>query len=65
MTITLDIPKEFVDHWKHDHFRDSLERVYQDIKQYRWDHNFTLCGGYEEETIEMLIDAFSNSEQIY
>lgn len=63
MKILIDIPKEFVSHYKKDKFKDSLERVLQDIKQYRYDHNFTLSGNYEEETIAMLVEAFSNSER--
>lgn len=62
MKVVIDIPKEFVSHWKKDKFKDSLERVLQDIKQYRYDHNLILSGLYEEETLEMLTEAFSNSE---
>ena len=62
MKLVIDIPKAFVIHYKQDKFRDSLERVLQDIKSYRHDHTFTLSGLYEEETIEMLIEALSNSK---
>lgn len=62
MKIVIDIPKEFVSHWKNDKFNGSLERVLQDIKQYRYDHNFMLSGLYDEETVEMLIDVLSKSE---
>lgn len=63
MKVVIDIPREFISHWKKDKFKDSLERVSADIAQYRLDHRYTLSGIYEEETISMLIEAFCNSEK--
>lgn len=62
MKLVIEIPKEFVSHYKADKFKDSLERISADIAQYRFDHRVTLSGNYEEETLSMLIEAFSNSE---
>lgn len=62
MKIIIDIPQEFVSHWKKDKFNESLIRIFQDIKDYRHDHYLLLTGLYEEETMEMLIEAFNNSE---
>ena len=63
MKLIIEIPKNFVSHWKKDKFKDSLERILADIAQYRFDHRVTMSGKYEEETISMLIEAFSNSEK--
>ena len=62
MKLVIDIPKEFVSHWKQDKFKDSLERISADIAQYRNDHTVTLSGKYEEESLAMLIEAFCNSK---
>ena len=64
MKLVIEIPKHFVSHWKADKFKDSLDRISANIAQYRIDHRVTLSGNYEEETIAMLIEAFSNSEVI-
>ena len=63
MKLIIEIPKNFVSHWKKDKFKDSLERILADIAQYRFDHRVTMSGKYEEETLEMLIEAFNNSEK--
>ena len=62
MKLVIDIPQAFVTHYKQDKFTDSLARVLHDIKTYRHNHMFTLSGLYEEETINMLIEAFCNSK---
>ena len=63
MKVIIDIPDEFIAHYKQDKFSDSLQRVLNDIIQYRHEHSFTLSGRYEDETLLMLIDVFSNSEK--
>lgn len=52
--VTIRIPKEFVEELKNDRFRDTFERVKADFDFW--------AGNYEEETINMLIDAFKNAE---
>lgn len=53
MKVTIDIPKEFEDHWKDDRFEDSLSRLKADAH--------CLAGNYEKETMSMLIKAFNNA----
>ncbi len=57
MKIIMEIPKEFETHFKNDRFKDSLERIRSDIGEY-------LCGLYETELCDMLIEAFENATQI-
>ena len=54
MKITIDIPKEFEEHFNSDRFKDSLLRLCCDAK--------CLAGNYEEELAIMLIHAFENAE---
>ena len=53
MKITIDIPKEFEEHWKDDRFEDSLNRLKADAH--------CLAGNYEKEIIDMLIVAFKGA----
>ena len=53
MKITIDIPKEFEDHWKDDKFEDSLNRLKADAHCLAWN--------YEKEIVDMLIVAFKNA----
>ena len=55
MKITIEIPKEFEEHYKKDRFKDSLMRLACDIH--------CMAGRYERETVEMLIKAFGNAEE--
>ena len=65
MRLEIEIPKEFECHFKRDRFKDSLERIMADI-EYQSDIGVTLMSGnYEYETIEMLVNAFQNSKQVY
>jgi hypothetical protein len=50
MRIEIEIPKEFEEHFKQDRFEESLQRL----------RTNSLAGRYEEETLEMLIEAFEN-----
>lgn len=54
MKITLEIPKEFEEHFKNDRFKESLHRLSADVH--------SLAGNYEREVVTMLIDAFRNAE---
>lgn len=50
MNLTINIPKEFEDHFRKDAFADSLERLKQDVH--------LIAGSYEKELIDMLINSF-------
>lgn len=54
MKITIEIPKEFEEHFINDRFEDSLKRIDADIR-----FRGFLSGLYEVELIEMLRTAFS------
>lgn len=64
MTIRLDIPSCFIDHYNRDRFIESLKRIRFDIwKAYKKEiYNPCISGKYEIETLDILIDSFSNSE---
>ena len=55
MRIIIDIPEEFERNYKGDRFKDFFSRVLCDIQ------DGTLCGNYEKETAEMLLNAFDES----
>lgn len=65
MKIEIEIPKEFEEHFKHDKFKDSFERIMADIKHSLENRDCLCAGRYEYETIEMLVNAFENSRQAY
>ena len=54
MKITIDIPKEFEEHFNSDRFKDSLLRLCCDAN--------CLAGNYETETAIMLINALAYAE---
>ena len=60
MKVTIEIPKEFEEHFNNDRFNDSLKRIRTDI-QY---HGNPLSGLYERELIEMLQNAMTNAKVI-
>ena len=53
MRIVLNIPSEFVQHYKLDKFNDSMMRVIQELKDIPFKHKW-LVGEYEMETLDML-----------
>lgn len=55
MRIIIDIPEQFESDYKGDMFKDFFSRVMCDIQ------DGTLCGNYEKETVEMLMEAFDES----
>ena len=57
MKVTIDIPKEFEDHFNKDRFEDSLHRLSADAN--------LLAGNYEQETAKMLTHALKNAEIKY
>lgn len=60
MKITIEIPKEFEEHYNRDKFEDSLKRIEADLKHLKYHGLSGLC---ELELIEMLIKAFKRSKQ--
>ena len=54
MKVTIEIPKEFEEHFINGRFEESLTRIEADITF----HNGILSGLYEIELIEMLRNAF-------
>ena len=62
MTVTINIPQEFEEHYTRDRFEDSLERIRADIKYALEASLIRLAGNYELELIEMLRDAFKEVE---
>ena len=63
MKVIIDIPKEFEDDIK-DNFQDFFERVKVEIAHRVNADDTLLCGNYERETAEMLLDAFKNMNVI-
>jgi hypothetical protein len=63
MKVIIDIPKEFEDDIK-DNFQDFFERVKVEIAHRVNTDDTLLCGNYERETAEMLLDAFKNMNVI-
>lgn len=57
MKITIEIPKEFEEHYNNDNFADSLFRIKYDIQK-----RSMLSGNYEIELIEMLRNALCKGE---
>lgn len=63
LKITLDIPKDFEQHFSNDRFKDSLKRIQTDVLD-EIESDFSISGKYELEVLEMLLDAFKNAEII-
>ena len=61
MIISLEIPKEFEEHFNIDRFKDSFERVRVDIECARLSYP-TMSGLYEIEVIKMLRNAMTKAE---
>lgn len=59
MKITLDIPKEFEQHFNLDRFKDSLSRIKCDT---RYCFRDGLSGEYEIELLDMLVEAFEKAK---
>lgn len=62
MIISLEIPKEFEEHFNMDRFEDSLERIYGELESD--EGHYILAGKYELELIKMLRDAMAKAEVI-
>ena len=64
MTISIEIPKKFEEHFNIDKFKDSLERVRVDIQCNIENDKIIMAGIYELEVIKMLKNALIKSEVI-
>lgn len=62
MKVTIDIPKEFEQHFNLDRFKDSLSRIRCDTCYCFGDG---VSGEYEIELLDMLITAFEEAEVIH
>ena len=62
MTLLLEIPKEFEEHFNNDKFQDSLNRIYGDLKGDVGRGN--LSGNYEMALLNMLMAAFNSAEVV-
>lgn len=56
MTLTIELPNDFIEHYETDKFQDSLMRINSDIRT-----EGGLCGQYEYELVDALIKAFKGS----
>ncbi len=63
MTISLEIPKEFEEHFSMDRFKDSLERIRVDIECAKVSYH-TISGLYELELIRMLRNTMEKAEVV-
>lgn len=63
MIISLEIPKEFEEHFNSDRFKDSLERIRVDIECAKISYS-TMSGLYEIEVIKMLRAAMTKAEVV-
>ena len=64
MTISLEIPKEFEEHFSMDRFKDSLKRVRVDIQCGLECSEIQMTGLYELELIRMLRNTMIKAEVI-
>ena len=62
MKLVIDIPKEFEEEWYADKFTESLKRIECDLKGFS--SKGRVSGRYEEETIEMMQEAFKNGKTL-
>lgn len=58
MEITINIPKEFENHFNSDKFEDSLQRIRFDIHKAIIARKDILSGEYEIEILDMITEAF-------
>ena len=61
--VRLNIPKEFIEHYNSNKFKESLKRIKLDM-MHSYIYYRGVSGKYEIELLDMLIDAFNNSEVI-
>ena len=59
ISLSLEIPKEFEQHFNEDRFADSLGRLKYDSEHNKSD--VKLAGNYEREVLDMLAEALKNA----
>lgn len=62
MTVTINIPEEFEEHYLKDRFAESLERIRVDLECALNTSQIGLAGNYELELTKMLRKAFKESK---
>ena len=63
MKLVVDIPDEFIAHYKMDKFEDSLKRIENDISIVQ-DNKDGISGNYENELLDMFVKLFSESKPL-
>jgi len=61
--LKIELPDEFLEHWRTDRFRDSLARISCDIRTRLRDGNPGLAGLMEAEVAEMLQVSFGAADE--
>lgn len=64
MKITIDVPEKVFRHEINNKFQDFFERLKEETKEHMYDGTSLLCGTYELETIQMLMNAFRKMETV-
>ena len=59
--LELTFPKEFREHFQMDRFKDSLQRILNDIKPTQYSTYDGMSGNYENELVKKLIDVFQDA----
>ncbi len=63
--VIVSIPDEFMIDYDKNRFAECIDRVMEDLKDYRKTHGYGLSGNYEDETLLMFRDAFAEAEPIH
>lgn len=61
MKLIIEIPKDFEEHFKQDKFKDSFNRIAQDVISQVYSDD-SISGNYEIELLEMLSEAFEKAK---
>lgn len=64
MKVTIELPKEFEEHFNIDRFKDSLERIRIDIQCSLECSEVKMAGIYELKLIQMLRDRMLKAEVV-
>ena len=64
MKITIDVPEKVFKYDIKNKFQDFFERLEVETREHMNDGTSLLCGTYELETIQMLMDAFRKMETV-
>jgi len=64
MKITIDVPEKVFRHDINNKFQDFFGRLKEETREHMNNGTSLLCGTYELETIQMLMDAFREMETV-